>query len=167
MRCGVDLAGGEVENSAAADGGELMAVAEQRQANPALVGDGQQRPRGVLVEHPGLVDGEQVARVQSCGLPGAGVGDFGDRVGLADGQPGPGAVAAPAPAVLGLLRDPDSTLEAEPITLDVAAAFRQVPRDALGDPWDRFITATAMALGPPLVTRDRRITELQLVETIW
>jgi PIN domain nuclease of toxin-antitoxin system len=69
--------------------------------------------------------------------------------------------------VVGLLGDPDSTLEAEPITLDVTAAFRQIPRDALGDPWDRFITATAMALGLPLVTRDRRIRESGLVETIW
>jgi PIN domain nuclease of toxin-antitoxin system len=41
------------------------------------------------------------------------------------------------------------------------------PRDALGDPWDRFITATAMALGLPLVTRDRRIRESGPVETIW
>jgi PIN domain nuclease of toxin-antitoxin system len=69
--------------------------------------------------------------------------------------------------VLGLLRDPETSLEAEPITLDVTAAFRQIPRDALGDPWDRFITATAMALGLPLVTRDRRIRESGLVETIW
>lgn len=69
--------------------------------------------------------------------------------------------------VLDLLHDPESSLEAEPITLDVAAAFRQIPRDALSDPWDRFITATAMALGLPLVTRDRRSTELGLVETIW
>ena len=69
--------------------------------------------------------------------------------------------------VLGLLRDPETSLEAEPITLDVAAAFRQIPRDALGDPWDRFITATAMALGLPLVTRDGRIRESGLVDTIW
>ena len=69
--------------------------------------------------------------------------------------------------VVELLRDPESSLEAEPITLDVAAAFRQIPRDALGDPWDRFITATAMALGLPLVTRDRRIRESGLVGTIW
>ena len=62
---------------------------------------------------------------------------------------------------------PSPQLEAESITLDVTAAFRQIPRDALGDPWDRFITATAMAFGLPLVTRDRRITELGLVETIW
>ena len=69
--------------------------------------------------------------------------------------------------VLGLLRDPETSLEAEPITLDVTAAFRQIPRDALGDPWDRFITATAMALDLPLVTRDQRITDSGLVGTIW
>ncbi|MGR6962858.1 type II toxin-antitoxin system VapC family toxin [Geodermatophilus sp. URMC 61] len=69
--------------------------------------------------------------------------------------------------VLGLLRDPETSLEAEPITLDIAAAFRQIPRDALGDPWDRFITATAMALDLPLVTRDRRITDSGLVKTVW
>ena len=69
--------------------------------------------------------------------------------------------------VLGLLRDPETSLEAEPITLDIAAVFRQIPRDALGDPWDRFITATAMALDLPLITRDRRIRESGLVETIW
>jgi PIN domain nuclease of toxin-antitoxin system len=69
--------------------------------------------------------------------------------------------------VFGLLRDPETSLEAEPVTLDVAAACRQIPRDALGDPWDRFITATAVALDLPLVTRDRRIRESGLVETIW
>ncbi len=69
--------------------------------------------------------------------------------------------------VLGLLHDSETSLEAAPITLDVTAAFRQIPRDALGDPWDRFITATAMALGLPLVTRDGRIRESGLVDTIW
>ena len=69
--------------------------------------------------------------------------------------------------VLGLLRDPETSLEAEPITLDIAAVFRQIPRDALGDPWVRFITATAMALDLPLVTRDQRITDSGLVGTIW
>ena len=69
--------------------------------------------------------------------------------------------------LVGLLHDPSSPLEAAPVTLGVAAAFQRIPRDALGDPWDRFISATAMALELPLVTRDRRITELDLVETIW
>lgn len=44
-------------------------------------------------------------------------------------------------------------------TIDVAIADAAVsiPRDALGDPWDRFILATARALELPLVTRDARI----------
>lgn len=69
--------------------------------------------------------------------------------------------------VVALVLDPETSLEAEPITLDVTATFRQIPRDTLGDPWDRFITATAMALGLPLVTRDGRIRESGLVDTIW
>ena len=69
--------------------------------------------------------------------------------------------------LVGLLHDPSSPLEAAPVTLEVAAAFQRIPRDALRDPWDRFISATAMALELPLVTRDRKITELDLVETIW
>ncbi|MEX5718809.1 type II toxin-antitoxin system VapC family toxin [Geodermatophilus maliterrae] len=69
--------------------------------------------------------------------------------------------------LVGLLYDPSSPLEAAPVTLEVAAAFHRIPRDALSDPWDRSISATAMALELPLVTRDRRITELDLVGTIW
>ena len=53
------------------------------------------------------------------------------------------------------------------MTLEVAAAFQRIPRDALGDPWDRFIGATATALDLPLVTHDRRLTQLEVVETIW
>ena len=69
--------------------------------------------------------------------------------------------------LVGLLHDPNAPLETAPVTLEVAAAFQRIPRDALGDPWDRFISASAMALELPLVTRDRKITELDLVETIW
>jgi PIN domain nuclease of toxin-antitoxin system len=69
--------------------------------------------------------------------------------------------------LVALLHDPSSPLEAAPVTLEVAAAFQRIPRGALGDPWGRFISATAMALELPLVTRDRKMTELDLVETIW
>ncbi len=47
----VDLSGGEVEDAAAADRGELVAVPQQRQPRPGLVGDGEQGAGGVLVEH--------------------------------------------------------------------------------------------------------------------
>jgi hypothetical protein len=49
---------------------------------------------------PALVHHEQIARPQTYGLLGTGVGDPEDRVGLTDDQPGPGAVVGPAPAVL-------------------------------------------------------------------
>jgi PIN domain nuclease of toxin-antitoxin system len=68
--------------------------------------------------------------------------------------------------LVGLLHDPSSPLEAAPVTLEVAAAFQRIPRDALGDPWGRFIGATTMALKLPLVTRDREMTELDMIETI-
>ena len=51
---------GVVEDAAAADGGELVAVTDERDAGAGLVGDGEERAGGVLVEHSGLVDEQQV-----------------------------------------------------------------------------------------------------------
>jgi PIN domain nuclease of toxin-antitoxin system len=53
------------------------------------------------------------------------------------------------------------------IDVAVADAAVSIPRDALSDPWDRFILATARALDLPLVTRDSRIQKTELVETVW
>lgn len=58
-------------------------------------------------------------------------------------------------------------VDLHPIDVAVADAAISTPRDALGDPWDRFILATALALGLPLVTRDARIQKTKLVETVW
>lgn len=58
-------------------------------------------------------------------------------------------------------------VDLHPIDLAVADATTSIPRDALGDPWDRFILATARALGVPLVTRDGKIRKTDLFETIW
>jgi PIN domain nuclease of toxin-antitoxin system len=54
-----------------------------------------------------------------------------------------------------------------PIDEDVVDATISIPRKLLGDPWDRFIVATAKALGLSLVTRDRAIRDSGLVPTIW
>ena len=51
-------ASGEVEYASAADSGELVAVADERDPGVALVGDGEEGQGGVLVEHAGLVDQE-------------------------------------------------------------------------------------------------------------
>jgi len=48
----------------------------------------------------------------------------------------------------------------------VAQAVRRVPRDMVPDMPDRIIAATAISLGLPLVTRDRKIRAAEL-ETIW
>jgi PIN domain nuclease of toxin-antitoxin system len=58
-------------------------------------------------------------------------------------------------------------LSLHPIDEEVVDATTSIPRDALGDPWDRFIVATAKVLEVPLVTRDAAIRDSQLVPTIW
>jgi PIN domain nuclease of toxin-antitoxin system len=52
------------------------------------------------------------------------------------------------------------------ITPEIAVAAASL-HQRLGDPADAIITATAMRLEFPLVTRDSRIADLGLVETIW
>ena len=51
-----------------------MPVADQRDPGAGLVGDGEQGAGGVLVEHPGLVDQEQVTGPQPGAGSGCGVG---------------------------------------------------------------------------------------------
>jgi hypothetical protein len=56
-------------------------------------------------------------------------------------------------AIIELLADPTSPLDAIPIDTSVTAPSRRSPPAAAG-PVDRPITATARALGVPLVTKD-------------
>ena len=78
----------QVEYAAAADGGELVSVTEERDPGPGLVGDGEQGAGGVLVEHPRLVDEQEVVRSQhGCW-------------GWGRGQPSPAAGVVPSPSVL-------------------------------------------------------------------
>jgi PIN domain nuclease of toxin-antitoxin system len=64
-----------------------------------------------------------------------------------------------------LLEQP-ALLEIIPITHAVALAVQQVPHRQVPDLPDRVIAATALHLGVPLISRDRRI-QLADVETIW
>ena len=59
------------------------------------------------------------------------------------------------------------TMGFSPIDEAVAGKFTTIDRDALRDPWDRFIVATALAFDLPLVTADRRIQNSGMVEAIW
>jgi len=53
-----------------------------------------------------------------------------------------------------------------PLDYEVANALRAVPRDVVPDMPDRIIAATALRLGLPLVTRDRRLQSAG-IQTIW
>lgn len=57
--------------------------------------------------------------------------------------------------------------EVAPVDLGVSRAIEMVPRDDVPDPFDRMIAATAVALGVPLVTADRKLRKLAAVETVW
>ena len=64
------------------------------------------------------------------------------------------------------LQKPDAVLVEIPVDLQISRAMAAVSRDAIPDMPDRIIAATALHLGVPLISRDRRI-QLSEVETIW
>jgi PIN domain nuclease of toxin-antitoxin system len=64
------------------------------------------------------------------------------------------------------LATPLSGFEIVPLDTDIALAVRQVPRLHVPDMPDRIIAATALNLGLPLVTADRRIQQAG-IPTIW
>lgn len=58
-------------------------------------------------------------------------------------------------------------LHIESIDFDVAAQAGSLDEAVPGDPIDRLLVATAMALPAPLVTADRCLRELRAIRTIW
>jgi PIN domain nuclease of toxin-antitoxin system len=64
------------------------------------------------------------------------------------------------------LTDPNSGLLIAPVDRGVADALPSIPRDVVPDMPDRIIAATALHLGLPLVTRDRRL-QAAGIQTIW
>lgn len=54
-----------------------------------------------------------------------------------------------------------------PLGLDVIDAMAAISRDAVPDPFDRIIAATALTLGLPLVTADERLQAALGDSAIW
>ena len=63
--------------------------------------------------------------------------------------------------------DPATAFELASVDANTMREFERVPYGELGDPFDRFITATAAALALPLVSKDRAISATGFVEVIW
>jgi PIN domain nuclease of toxin-antitoxin system len=57
-------------------------------------------------------------------------------------------------------------LRVAPLDIDVTKFVQQIPRDTVPDMPDRIIAATALRLGLPLVTRDKRMRATG-IEIIW
>lgn len=53
-----------------------------------------------------------------------------------------------------------------PLDAQIAIALKRIPRNVVPDMPDRVIAATALHLGLPLVTRDRRLRSAG-IQTIW
>jgi PIN domain nuclease of toxin-antitoxin system len=64
------------------------------------------------------------------------------------------------------LHDVEASIIVAPLDHPVVEAVKRVPRAAIPDMPDRIIAATAVHLGVPLVTRDRRI-QAAGITTIW
>ncbi len=64
------------------------------------------------------------------------------------------------------LVDPSAGLSIAPVDASVAIALENIPRSIVPDMPDRIIAATALHLGLPLVTCDRRL-QTAGIQTIW
>ena len=69
--------------------------------------------------------------------------------------------------MLGFLADPGRPYRLAALDEDVVRSVQLVPRSAVPDMPDRVITATALHLGLPLISRDERIRAASVVQVVW
>jgi PIN domain nuclease of toxin-antitoxin system len=77
-----------------------------------------------------------------------------------------------ADAMWNVTTDPTVNIWAVPVTSRIADRFgdQTIAASPLTDPWDRLIVATAVELGVPLITKDRKMRDLapQIgISAIW
>ena len=69
--------------------------------------------------------------------------------------------------ILALPHTPGSCYRVIPLDESVVQALRRIPRDQVPDMPDRIIGATALYLGLPLITRDKRLLGSKLLTCVW
>lgn len=68
-------------------------------------------------------------------------------------------------AVHSVVASEGSGFDVVPVDEAAAWALGRVPREAVGDPFDRMIAATALTRGVPLITYDRKLEALPGLQT--
>ena len=68
--------------------------------------------------------------------------------------------------LLSAVRGQEAVLEVVPLDETVAGSLHLISRDQVPDMPDRIIAATALTLGVPVISRDRKI-HLSTLRTIW
>ncbi len=61
----------------------------------------------------------------------------------------------------------NSSFTTQDLTPEIARTLAQIPRSIVPDMPDRIISATALHLNIPLVTKDHKIQALPNIQTIW
>ena len=69
--------------------------------------------------------------------------------------------------IIEFLTTPDSDLKVVPLDLSVAKCLAKIPRLTVPEMGDRIIAATALYLDLPLVTKDHKIRNLSMIQTVW
>ena len=65
------------------------------------------------------------------------------------------------------IQAPNSVLKPIQLTYSIASSLNQIPRSIVPDMPDHIISATALYLNLPLVTKDEKIQKLTVIQTIW
>jgi PIN domain nuclease of toxin-antitoxin system len=69
--------------------------------------------------------------------------------------------------IFALLSTIDGSYAVAPLDQYTAASLRHIPRSAIPDMPDRIVVATAYQMGLPLITKDARIHDADVVPVIW
>ena len=71
------------------------------------------------------------------------------------------------PRINSAIQTANSVLKPIELTHQITTTLSQIPRLTVPDMPDRIISATALHLNLPLITKDHKIQKLQNIQTIW
>ena len=71
------------------------------------------------------------------------------------------------PRINSAIQTPNNVLKPIELSHPITVSLSQIPRQTVPDMPDRIISATALHLNIPLITKDHKIQAVQNINTIW